>query len=132
MAKLTYPSSDELTGIELEITRLGKEIVAHVNVHRFQLPSSEDDGGSATLTIGTDCLKKTFIIPLLEGRQRARLTDNCLEYLLQNLELKASVTLSSGHFSATLNASNFKRHYDAFLRKASIIQPRSTIDLELF
>ena len=132
MAKLTYPPSNETNGIELEISRLGKEIHAYINVHHFQLPSSGVDEHATTLTVSTNCSTKTFVIPLLEGGQRARLTDTCLEYLLQNLELKPSVTLSSGHFSETLDASNFERHYDALLRKPSAIQPRSMISLELF
>lgn len=132
MAKLTYPSSNETNGIELEMTRLGKEIHAYINVHCFELPMNENDKHATTLTISTNCATRTFVIPLLEGGQRARLTDTCLEYLLQNLELKPSVTLSSGHFSETLDASNFERHYDALLRKPSVIQPRSMISLELF
>ncbi|QVL56683.1 MAG: hypothetical protein KFB93_04690 [Simkaniaceae bacterium] len=132
MAKLTYPLSNETNGMELEITRYGKEIHAYINVHRFELPSYENDLHATSLTISTHSAKRTFVIPLLEGGQRARLTDSCLEYLIQNLELKPTVTLSSGHFSEELDASNFQRHYDALLRKPSIVEPRSMISLELF
>ena len=132
MAKLIYPSSCETNGIELEITRYGKEIYAYINVHHFELPSDKNNRHATTLTIRTNCATKTFMIPLLEGGGRARLTDTCLEYLLQNLELKPSVTLFSGHFSETLDASNFERHYDALLRKPNVIEPRSMISLELF
>ncbi|MDN3509369.1 MAG: hypothetical protein P0S93_05075 [Candidatus Neptunochlamydia sp.] len=132
MSKLTCPPYNETNGIELEITRLEKEIHAYINVHHLQLPKNKDDERATTLIISTNCSTRTFIIPLLEGRQRARLTDTCFEYLLQHLELKPSVTLSSGHFSETLDASNFGRHYDTLLRKPSFIQPRSMISLELF
>lgn len=132
MAKLTYPSSNETSGMELEITRYGREVHAYINVHHYELPSYENDLHATTLTIRSDCGSRAFVIPLLEGGQRARLTDACLEYLLQNLELKPIVTLISGHFSEEIKASNFERHYDALLRKPSVIQPRSMISLELF
>lgn len=131
MTKLTYLPSNEINGLELEMTRLGKEIHAYINVHHFELPKNENDKHATTLIISTNCSTRSFVIPLLEGGQRARLTDTCFEYLLQNLKLKPSVTLFSGHFSETLDASNFECHYDALLRKPSVIQPRSMINLEL-
>lgn len=132
MAKLTYPASSENNGMELEIARYGKEIHAYVNVHSYEFPTYENDLHATTLTISTNCASRTFVLPLLEGGQRARLTDTCLEYLLQNLDLKPAVTLSSGHFSQNLESSNFERHYDALLRKPRIINPKSMINFELF
>lgn len=132
MAKLTYPPSNPTSGMELELTRTGKEVHGYVNVHHYELPSHEDDLHATTLTISTNCASRTFVIPLLQGGQRAHLTDECLEYLLQNLELKPSVTLTSGHFSQELESSNFERHYNALLRKPPVIAPRSMVSFELF
>lgn len=132
MAKLTYTSSNPISGIELELTRTGKEVQAYINVHHYELPSYQQDHHATTLTISTNCGKRSFIIPLLQGGQRARLTNECLEYLLQNLELKPTVTLSSGHFTQELESSNFERHYNALLRKPPVIDPRSMISFELF
>ncbi len=132
LAKLIYPPSSDTQGIELEITRLGQEIQAYINVRHFKLPKNENDAQTTTVVISTHSATKAFVIPLLEGGERARLTAACLEYLIQNLELKTAVTLSSGHFSETVDASNFNLHYDAFMRKPSVIQPRSLIDFEPF
>lgn len=132
MAKLTYPASNPTSGMELELTRTGKEIHGYVNVHHYELPSYQDDLHATTLTITTNCAARTFVIPLLQGGQRARLTDDCLDYLLQNLELKPAVTLSSGHFSQELESSNFERHYNALLRKPPVIDPRSMVSFEIF
>ncbi|MCB1107205.1 MAG: hypothetical protein KDK76_03825 [Chlamydiia bacterium] len=132
IAKLTHPSSSNSGGIELEITRFGKEIHGYINVHAFELPAYEDDPHATTLTISANCATKTFVIPLLEGGQRAKLTDTCLDYLLQTLELKPSVILTSGHFTEILDASNFERHYDALVRKPREILPQSIISFELY
>lgn len=132
MAKLSYPSSNPSSGIELELTRIGKEVHGYINVHHYELPSYQQDLHTTTLTISTNCATRTFVIPLLQGGQRARLTDECLEYLLQNLELKPTVTLSSGHFTQELESSNFERHYNALLRKPPVIDPRSMVSFELF
>ena len=132
MAKLSHPSISSTDGLELELTRYGKEIHGYVNVHIFELPIFEEDIHATTLTISTNCASETFVIPLLEGRQRARLSDTCLDYLLQTLELKSSVILTSGHFSETLDTSNFRRHYDALLRTPNRIRPQNMINFELY
>jgi hypothetical protein len=132
MAKLSHPPMSSTDGLELELTRYGKEIHGYVNVHTFELPIFEGDTHATTLTISTNCASETFVIPLLEGGQRARLSDTCLDYLLQNLELKSSVVLTSGHFSETLDTSNFRRHYDALLRTSSRIRPQNMINFELY
>ena len=132
MAKLTYPASNPTSGIELELSRSGKELYGYVNVHHYELPTYENDLNATTLTISTNCGSRTFILPLLQGGQRARLTDDCLEYLLQTLELKPAVTLSSGHFTQELESSNFERHYNALLRKPPVIDPRSMVSFEIF
>lgn len=132
MTKLTYPSSNPTSGIELELTRTGKEVHAYINVQHYELPPYQQDLHATTLTISTNCGNRSFVIPLLQGGQRAHLTDECLEYLLQNLELKPTVTLSSGHFTQELESSNFERHYNALLRKPPVINPRSMISFEIF
>ncbi len=132
MAKLSHPPTSPTNGLELELTRYGKEIHGYVNVHTFELPIFEEDIHATTLTISTNCASETFVIPLLEGGQRARLSDSCLDYLLQTLELKSSVILTSGHFSETLDASNFRRHYDALIRAPSRILPQNMINFELY
>ena len=76
--------------------------------------------------------KKLSFVPLMEGGQRARLSDTCLEYLVQTLQLKKEVTLSSGPFTETLNSESFERHYDALLREPSRIKPQNLIHFELF
>lgn len=131
MAQLTYPSSSETNGVELEITRVGKEIDAYINVHCFELPKLSDDSHTTMLTIDASGATRTFVLPLLEGGQRAHLTETCLNYLLQILILKDSVILSSGHFSTVIDASHFERHYDALLKKPSVLQPRSMIRWDL-
>jgi hypothetical protein len=132
MAKLSHPPTSVNDGLELELTRHGKEIHGYINVHTFELPSLENDTHATTLTISTRSATETFTIPLLEGGQRAKLTETCLDYLLQNLELKSSVVLTSGHFSETLDASNFRRHYDALLRAPSRILPQNMINFEIY
>jgi hypothetical protein len=132
MAKLTYPPSHPMSGIELELTRTGKEVYGYVNVYQYEFPPYENDIHATTLTITTNSAKRTFVIPLFQGGQKARLTDECLDYLLQNLELKPTVTLSSGHFLQELESSNFERHYNVLLRKAPILNPRSMVTFELF
>lgn len=132
MAKLTYPPSNPISGMELELTRTGKEIHGYVNVLHYELPPHENDLHATTLSISTNCASRTFVIPLLQGGQRARLTDDALDYLLQNLELKPSVTLTSGHFSQELESSHFERHYNALLRKPPVPDPRSMITFEIF
>lgn len=130
MAKLSYPSTDGAQGIELELTRCGKEIFGYIYVHQFDLPSVEPN--VTTLTIATNSTSRTFTLPLLQGSQKARLTDECLEYLLQTLTLKPSVTLSSGYFTQTIDATRFEQHYQALLRKPLLPHPRSMISFELF
>ncbi|MCB1109815.1 MAG: hypothetical protein KDK64_02450 [Chlamydiia bacterium] len=132
MAKLTHPTTSVSDGLELELTRIGKEIHGYINVHAFELPAYEEDSHATTLTISTASASQTFVIPLMEGGMRAHLTDTCLDYLLQTLELKPSVTLISGHFTEILDASNFRRHYDALLRNPSRIQPQNMIHFELY
>lgn len=132
ISKLTHPSSNPTDGLELELTRCGKEIHGYLNVHALELPSHEEDPHATTLTIRAQCASKTFVIPLLQGGQRARLTDTCLDYLLQTLSLKPSVTLSSGHFSETLDSANFDRHYNALLREPNWLKPDGLIHFELF
>ena len=132
MAKLTYSCPKQKNELELELIRCGKEVYGYINTLCFELPRNKDDHHTTTLKITTDSGIKTFTILLLEGRKRARLSDTCLEYLLQNLELKSLVTLSCGHFSQILDTSNFQRSYDALMRKPPLIQPRSMIHLELF
>lgn len=132
IAKLSHPPTSVSDGIELELTRHGKEIHGYINVHTFELPSSKENTSATTLTISTRSASKTFTLPLLEGGQRARLTDTCLEYLLQTLELKSSVILTSGHFSETLDASNFRRHYDALIRAPGRILPQNMINFEIY
>lgn len=132
MSKLSHSPTSVSDGLELELTRYGKEIHGYVNVHAFELPIFEEDIHATTLTISTNFASETFVISLLEGGQRARLTDTCLDYLLQTLELKSSVILTSGHFSETLDTSNFKQHYDALLREPSRILPQNMINFELY
>ncbi len=132
MAKLSHLPASATNGLELELTRYGKEIQGYVNVHTFELPIFGENIHATTLTISTNCASETFVIPLLEGGQRARLTDTCLSYLIQTLELKSSITLTSGHFSETLDSSNFTRHYDALLRTPSRILPQNMINFELY
>ena len=132
LAKLIYPSSNPNSGIKLEMIRNGKEVHAYINVKQYDLPPYENNPHQTLLTIETNRITKTFVIPLLEGKQRARLTDTCLDYLLQTLELKPSVTLSSGHFSETLNATNFSRHYDALLRQPHRLLPENLITFEFY
>lgn len=132
MAKLTYPPSHPMNGIELELTRTGKEVYGYVNVYHYALPPYENDTHATTLTITTNSAKRTFVIPLLQGGQRARLTDECLDYLLQNLEMKPTITLSSGHFLQELKSSNFERHYNALFHTPSPLDPRSMVRFELF
>lgn len=132
IAKLTYPPSNLNDGLELELTRYGKEIHGYINVYTFELPTYKEDPHATTLTIATSSVTQTFVISLLEGGQRARLTDICLEYLLQTLILKPTVTLFSGHFSQTLKAENFKRHYEALLREPSLLRPQNLITFEIF
>jgi hypothetical protein len=121
-----------MNGIELELTRTRKEVYGYVNVYHYALLPHENDIHATTLTITTNSTKRTFVIPLLQGGQRARLTDECLDYLLQNLEMKPSVTLSSGHFLQELKSSNFERHYNALFRTPSPLDPRSMVRFELF
>ena len=132
MAKLSHPPKSVNDGLELELTRYGKEIHGYVNVHTFELPVFDKDTHTTTLTISSNCASKTFVIPLLEGDQRARLTDICLDYLLQTLELKSSVTLTSGHFSEILDSSNFRIHHNALLREPTRILPHNVINFELY
>lgn len=132
IAKLSYPPSNPNSGIKLEFTRFGKEIHGYINVATFEFPTHKDDLHATTLTISTNSTTRTFVISLLEGGQRARLTDTCLDYLIQTLQLKSSVTLSSGHFSETLESSNFERHYNVLLREPSRIKPQNLIHFELF
>lgn len=132
MAKLTHPPHSINDGIELELTRTGKEIHGYINVHAFELPPLEDDPYATLLTISSLSSERTFVIPLMQGGQRAHLTNTCLEYLLQTLELKPSVTLQSGYFSETLDASNFTRHYDALLRKPHALRPQNLVSFEIY
>ncbi|MGE0199090.1 MAG: hypothetical protein AB7N99_09225 [Simkaniaceae bacterium] len=132
LAKLTYPASNPNSGIELAITRHGKEILGYIHVHSYTLPLYQENPHETFLTIETEQASQTFVIPLFEGGQRARLSPICLDYLLQTLELKPSVTLSSGHFSETLNSGNFHRHYDALLREPSRLLPESLVTFELY
>ena len=132
LAKLTYPASNPNNGIELEITRSGKEVHGYINVKQYDFPIHDNNPHQTLLTIETNRATKTFVITLLEGGQRARLTDSCLEYLLQTLELKPSVTLSSGHFSEILNTANFSRHYDALLREPHRLIPEKLITFEFY
>ena len=131
LAQLTYPPASEMHGMEFEMTRCGKKIDAYINIRHFELPIKGNGDQLTTLTITANSTSKTFVIPLLQGRQRGHLTDACLKYLLQNLRTHLSVTLSSGHFSETLNTSHFERHHNIFLQRPRIIH-RSMIGLELF
>ena len=132
LAKLTYPASTPNCGIELEITRYGKEVHGYINVQQYTLPHHDANPHETTLTIETNQASHTFVITLLAGDQRARLTDTCLDYLLQTLELKPSVTLTSGHFIETLDSSNFRRHYDALLREPNRLFPEKLVTFELY
>ncbi|MBF5059528.1 hypothetical protein [Candidatus Neptunochlamydia vexilliferae] len=183
ISKLTHPASDPANGIELELTRYGKEIHGYIHVKTFELPSHEDEHAT-TLTITTpqkpiliqglgvyqsqrsrfspieadpyprdkgdaeggeagdagagknqilsqNGFTKTFVIPLLEGGQRARLTDTCLSYLIQVLEMYDTATLTSGHFSETISGANFQRHHDALMRCPSALRPQNLITFEI-
>jgi len=132
MAKLIHKASSPSSGMDLEFSRRGSMIHGYINVHAFELPSFDGDLYATTLTIETDLATKTFVIPLLEGGQRARLTDDCLEYLLQTLELKPHVTLSSGYFKEEVNSSRFVLHMDALQRSNSRIRPQHMINFELY
>ena len=128
LAKLIYPASNQNSGIEVEITRFGREVHGYINVKHFTLPLHDGSSHETTLTIGS----RSFVITLLEGGQRARLTENCLDYLIQSLELKASVLLTSGHFSESLDATNFRRHYDALLRNPRRLLPQNLVTFEFY
>lgn len=130
-AKLTYPPHSISDGIELELTRIGSEIYGYINVHAFELPPHMDCKSSTTLIISTHQKERIFEIPRLEGGQRARLTDDCLEYLLQILELKGSVTLKAGHYHETLDSTRFSKHYDRLTRVPIPIYPRGFVSFEL-
>ncbi len=132
IAKLSHSPISSTDGLELELTRYGKEIHGYINVHSFELPIFDEDIHATTITISTNFASETFVIPLFEGGQRAQLSDTCLDYLLQTLELKSSVILTSGHFSEILDASNFRRHYDALLREPSRILPQNMINFEFY
>jgi len=132
-AKLTYPASHIHDGIELEIVCVGREeIYAYINVKQYHFIPHEGDALQTSLTIQTNHATKNFIIPLLEGRQRARLTGECLAHLLYSLERHLSVTLYSGHFSGTLNAENFKKHYHDLIAQPRRFLPEQLITFALY
>ncbi len=130
ISKLTHPASDPTNGIELELTRYGKEVHGYIHVKTFELPSHEDEHATM-LTISTPRSNKAFVIPLLQGGQRARLTDMCLSYLVEMLEMNGAVTLTSGHFSETVSGENFHRHHDALMRRPSALRPQNLVTFEI-
>jgi len=111
LAKLVYASSNPYRGIELEIVRNGREVYGYINIKHCKFMCYDGHFHQTFLTIKTDHETKGFIIPLLEGGQRASLTDCCLQYLLQALEHNSSVTLFTVHFSETLNSTKFHYYY---------------------
>ena len=132
LARLSYPPSNPNKGIELEMTRLGEEVYAYVNVYQYTFPPKDSQLDKTTLTIHTEETAETFVLPLMEGGQRVRLTDPCLHHLLLSLSTHSTITLSSGHFSQVINTKNFKNHYKALLHKPSFIRPQNLINFELY
>ena len=130
LARLSYPPSNPNNGMELEMTRFGEEIRAYINVYQYNFPLQNTN--KTHLTIQTEDRSQTFILPLMEGEQRVRLTDRCLEYLLTSLSTHSSITLSSGHFTQTIHTKNFKTHYKSLLRQPIFLRPENLINFELY
>lgn len=128
LAKLSYTPSNPHQGIELEIIRHGKEIYAYVNVKQHKFACYDNNPYQTLLTITTDHDTQTFVIPLLEGGQRAHLTTACLGYLLQVLKNHPSVTLSAGYFSEQLNTTNFTDHYNSVVKQPYPLLPEQLIN----
>ncbi|MCB1085223.1 MAG: hypothetical protein KDK60_03890 [Chlamydiia bacterium] len=132
MARLTYPPTTPYQGIELELSRVGENLQGFINVHAFELPPLAENSQETQLQISDGHKTKTFILPLYQGGQRARLTENCLETLLEMLHTEKALTLTAGHFIQTIDSSRFKRHFEELMREPSRILPQNLITFEIF
>ena len=131
---LIHDPLHEVSGIKIEIIRYREKVYGYISVNYFSLPFNAEDENTTTLSIQTDSTKKTFVLPLLAGKERSPLTKDCLKYLLETFQSSSStVILSSGPFVEKINPSQFISSYNAFLRKPTLITPpQLKMDCTLF
>jgi len=105
---------------------------AYINAKQYRFIPHEGDSSQTLLTVQTNHAAKNFVIPLLEGGQRARLTEECFDHLLHSIEMNSSVTLHSDYFSETLHSESFKKYYRDLLDRPRRFLPEQLITFEFY
>src|SRR3990167_2482196 len=80
-AKISYPPSNELDGIQFEIVRIGDAIHGYLSINHFEIPPHNENIDQASVLLISDNVKQSFITTRFQGGQKLKLSEECLTAL---------------------------------------------------
>lgn len=110
-SKLFFPSSDSLSGIDLEFLSFQGKIYAYLQVHFQAIPPYQGNPKEALVTLQIEEKTFTGIGYRHEGGQRLLLSLPLQEQLLSALKNRQSVTIRLEGYKVTVVGNQFPEHF---------------------
>lgn len=129
-AKIFYPPSNELDGIQFEIVRTGEIIHGYLSVTHFEIPPYKKNNEQALVTLISDHGEQSFITTRFQGGQKLKLSSACLEALVSGLKTSPTLVIKTGHFSQKIDSAFFTSYYQMLEKKTARYLPENLITFE--
>ena len=131
-AKIFYPPSNELDGIQCEIVRTGDTIQGYLSVTHFEIPPYKKNNELACVTLISEDREQSFIITRFQGGQKLKLSKECLEALINGLKTSSPLIIKTGHFSQKIDSELFTSYYQMLEKRVSHYLPETLITFEVY
>lgn len=117
-ARLLYSDPKSSSSIRFEMTRIGYQTTAYLNLIQHRL--SQDSKVAVSLYYENEIYEEE--VPVLEGKMRLRLSQEMTERLIQALREGKQVKITADGFQETLQSESFNPLYQRLVKNGSFLQ----------
>ena len=115
-SKLTYPTKNHLTGLELELDKNISGLYCYINVFSRSVPPFKEDSQKSLVTIKKSKKIINFIVYRMEGGQRLQFSSEQSKILMDFLQEEKEFIILLQGYEEKINPQKFKEFFKALYR----------------